>query len=255
MIRLLIDSNYFQWFYIGSLPVSVLLGYFYAQARYVRRGILWKPSGMEAALIGFYGLLVSFTLLQSGNYNRDRIQLIHSHAEALGRVNSAKLSLPDSVRAMITVRLKDIIDQKRKIMTSPLRNLTANYAQTDKLYRQTRKDLEVLKAKGYISKQDFDDVISKMQRCVELDYRVRASFSERTPTAIMLSLIIGSWLIGIMIGFMNGFQEKPSTILVPIIFIMLTLLTVLSIRDYDNPMTGSIKPSFDIYEKLDSWVN
>ena len=77
-----------------------------------------------------------------------------------------------------------------------------------------------------------------------LFYRNLYAYDERIPFPVMLLLVAGSWLIGILIGFMNGFHEKRHY-LVPLIFLVLVTLSVESILDLNNPASGGIKTSYE----------
>ena len=67
MWRSLFDVLWFTLAYPVSLLLAVALGYLIAEVNYRRRGKIWKPSGIENALITIFGLLLSFTMLSSNN--------------------------------------------------------------------------------------------------------------------------------------------------------------------------------------------
>ncbi len=60
-------------------------------------------------------------------------------------------------------------------------------------------------------------------------------------------------LIGILVGFMNGFYEKRHY-LVPLIFVVIVSLMVQSIRDLDNPYGGTIRPQYDNLKDIRSLI-
>ncbi len=74
-------------------------------------------------------------------------------------------------------------------------------------------------------------------------FRMLYSYDERTPLIIIFLLVVSSWLIGMLVGFLNGFH-KDRHILVPLLYIILVTLTMQAIRDLDNPSKGGIRPEY-----------
>ena len=81
----ILDSIYFDFFYFVTLIASVACGYLLAHYYYFRGQRTWKVSGIENAVVGFYGLLLSFTLVQSSVSNKERIDLVHKESDAIPR--------------------------------------------------------------------------------------------------------------------------------------------------------------------------
>lgn len=79
-----IDSTLFAFIYPIVLIGSVLAGYLVARYRYHDKNIAWKASGIENGIIGLFALLLSFTLLMSGNIQRERTAIA-----PIGRCGSA----------------------------------------------------------------------------------------------------------------------------------------------------------------------
>jgi hypothetical protein len=74
-------------------------------------------------------------------------------------------------------------------------------------------------------------------------FRLHYSFQERTPSSIIGLLLITSWAIGVLVGFTNGWQPDRHYF-VPILFVVISVLTVQSIRDLDDPEQGFIRPNY-----------
>ena len=74
-------------------------------------------------------------------------------------------------------------------------------------------------------------------------FRLHYSFQERTPSSIIGLLLISSWAIGILVGFTNGWQPDRHYF-VPMLFVVISVLTVQSIRDLDDPEQGFIRPNY-----------
>ena len=80
-------------------------------------------------------------------------------------------------------------------------------------------------------------------------FRLMGLYDEKTPVLIISSIILSSWLIGLLIGFMNASQPSKQ-FLDAAIFIILVTLTLYTILDLDNPSSGFIQPGYDNFSEL-----
>ena len=244
------ESPWFTIVYSLLLLLSIAGGYVLARSQYLKKQKAWKPSGTENAIIGFYSLLLSFALLSSGNANKERTNLIHQHADALGAIyRESKLS-SDSVTGIVRERLVAILTTKLALANQKVSDEEiVSDTKTDSLYDQLHSDIKQMARLRVITPEENRFYTDKINAAIALDYRIQYSELERTPITIMILLIGGSFLIGVLIGFTNGFNEEHH-FLIPIIFFVLTSLTVISIRDLDNPTVGWIRPSYTNYENM-----
>jgi len=249
MFSRFIDSGYFDFIYVTLLISSVALGYSIARYRYLKKQRVWKISGIENGIIGFYGLLLSFILIQSGNSNKDRTNLIHHHSDALATIHRESLSMPDSIRMSMHGDLIKILEFNLRASHAGAGEFQAFYSETGDVYNNVWTNLARNKQENSLLKSTMDFTTEQMHRATALNYRILYSHQDRTPLEIMALLVLGSWIVGLLVGFTNGFNEELH-VLVPIIFIMLAGLTLLSIRDLDNPASGMIKPSYKNYRNL-----
>jgi hypothetical protein len=101
----LLNAMWLSAAYTASLLAAVCIGYWFAEVRYRRRKVEWKPSGIESALITIFGLLLSFTLLSSNNSLKERVNLIHQSSDAVAELYRESQLLPpaprDSVRTYL----------------------------------------------------------------------------------------------------------------------------------------------------------
>lgn len=238
------------WF-ILSYPILLLLsiagGFFLAQKNYHGKKTLWKPSGTENAVISFYGLLLSFSLYSSGNGYRAHTDLVHQHVDAIASiVRQANLS-NDSVDL-------EVMDWARSILTAKIKSQDTGSEQdivnasshNEQLYNGLLQKFAKSNAVDQASLQRYAD---KIDKAIALDYRIQYDAIERTPVIIIILLVTGSFLVGVLIGFTNGFTDRPQ-LLVPAIFFLLTTLTVSAILDMDNPSFGIIRPSYNNYRNM-----
>jgi len=244
------ESAWFTIIYSLLLLLSIAGGYILARNQYLKKQKAWKPSGTENAIIGFYSLLLSFALLSSGNANKERTNLIHQHADALSAIYRESTLSPDSVTRVIRERLVAILTAKLESVNQKAKDEDiVSDTKTDSLYGRLHSDIKQMATLKVITPDEHRFYIDKLNAAIALDYHIQYSELERTPITIMILLIGGSFLIGVLIGFTNGFNEEHH-FLIPFIFFVLTSLTVISIRDLDNPTVGWIRPSYKNYENM-----
>jgi len=243
MIRALIDSFAFSFLFPVVLLAMIFLGYWIAQQFYKKRNRNWTGSGIENGVLGLYSLLLSFTLLLGGNAQKDRNVLVHQASDAAAQINRAAIFLSEDARVIIKKHLLDYL------------NLQVEIRDKESLYRsEALKKITELNQQLWTRLNEMKDSSGKQDEIKTLlplynqfnssFYRLVYSYDERIPIIIMILLIISSWMIAILIGFMNGLKEHRHY-LVPFIFIILVSLTVQAIRDLDNPYRGSVKPKYD----------
>ncbi|MBC7826097.1 MAG: hypothetical protein H7122_00010 [Chitinophagaceae bacterium] len=246
MVRF-IDSALFAIVYPISLVGSVVAGFFVARYLYYNKNIVWKASGIENGIIGLFALLLSFTLLMSGNIQRERTVMVHQFADGVAQVERMTALVPSSARDSIADYLRQHLDlhinyYENKIdrpdeLVTALNRLNGNFWQH--FPRQSDSS-------GHTLRMQLLPVYNQLNSS---SYKLIYSYMERVPALIIFLIIISSLLIGLLVGFMNGFHEKRHY-LVPLIYVVIVSLMVQSIRDLDNPYAGSIRPKYDNLKDL-----
>jgi len=112
MLTTIVDSLFFSFFYFLVLVGSVLLGYYLAQRFYLQRNKPWEKSGIESSLIGFFALVISFTLSAAYTSSHDRNKLIHEQGNALAQMHRESLLLPTPLRMNVKQYLLQHIERK-----------------------------------------------------------------------------------------------------------------------------------------------
>lgn len=177
------------------------------------------------------------------------MNLVHQHADAIGKLYRESRFLDDSLRLQVKqflIRLLEIKKEsikvtaiKRPLLDEKSNQLTAAFW-----------EFIIQVAKNDTNKNNEARIVAnEIHSIISLNYRIQYSNQERTPSLIMILLIFGSWLIGLLVGFTNGFTPEHH-FLVPIIFLILSSLTVLIIRDLDNPNSGLIRPGYNNYVNM-----
>ena len=94
MSQSIFDSFWFSFLFAVTLFLSIGSGMFYA-VKYKKKKI-WESSGIENAVAGIFGLIISFTFLQAGNAHRERYAHIHKEANNIDMLYRYSKEMPDS---------------------------------------------------------------------------------------------------------------------------------------------------------------
>lgn len=247
-----IDSTFFSFLFPIMLILCVAGGYYGAYRSYKRKHETWKMSGVETSIIGFFALLLSFTLLSAGNGIKERTNLIHQQSDGLAQLYRNTYFLPDTLQ----LRAKKYLLTHIELMLSFQEEKRANKDWVEQQINHNNEAfiqfLSILK-KSDANKEYVATLLPSFNLLSASAFRILYSYEERTPLLVIILIIISSLLIAFLVGFMNGFYEKKHY-LVPLIYIILVALTVQAIRDMDNPYHGSIKPSYQNIKNIKSMI-
>ncbi len=240
----IIDSSLFSIFYFLVLVGSVFLGYYLAQRFYLQRNKTWEKSGVESSLIGFFALVISFTLSSAYSSSHDRNRLIHEQGDALAQMHREALLLHPRLQMNLKQYLLQHIDAQmsfyeyRLDKDSLIKLITR---QNGNFFNTMRSDS--VTRKGLLTLMPSYNLLSATT------FRKLYSYDERTPLIIIFLLVLSSWLAGLLVGFLNGFHRSRH-ILVPLLYIILVAFTMQAIRDLDNPLKGGIRPEYKNLQDL-----
>ena len=244
MWRSLFDVLWFTLAYPVSLLLAVALGYLVAEMNYRRRGRIWKPSGIENALITIFGLLLSFTLLSSNNTLKERTVLIHQSSDAVAELYRESELLPAAGPAIVRSFLLrflalELAEHRPKPLPDP-----AHARKIAVLDRQAWQQL-----RAAVRPEEVRRLLPALHKLSAATSRLHYSYQEGTPYSIIGLLLISSWAIGVLVGFSNSAQETRHY-LVPALVVVISVLTVQAIRDLDNPELGFIRPNYGNLQDL-----
>jgi hypothetical protein len=246
-MKLFYNTTFFSIAYLIILTGSIVIGYLYAHRSFLRKNRAWRSNGIESAIIGFYGLLLSFILLMAGNSNKERNNLIHQHMNALEGLYQKSVFMSDVPEQWMKSEILTLIQLKQKLKTADADKVENVFNESEREHAKMWSRLKAMK--GMMERQDLDEIVELLSATVSMHQQIRLSYEERTPIRLIIVLLVGSWLVGLLIGFMSGINVDHN-FLVPLIFFILTYITILTIHDLDNPTSGLIKPSFQGYDIL-----
>lgn len=242
--RAVIDSYWVTIAYPLTLWLAVAVGSLLARRLYLAKNLAWKSIGVEGGIFGMFGLLLSFTLVASGTAVKARDATVHAEASSIAELHRQAKLYPPELRALVDNFLQaSLAEQLRHPTPTPEECLNlVRYSET--LGR--RFDRALL---AYLTRQPAQQ--SAVQQVLTMTSAKNASylallytFRERTPRTILVALVGLSWVMGVLIGFMNRMQDTPSP-LVPLVFIVTVAVLVTTIRDLDNPGRGVVTPDYD----------
>ena len=244
----IIDSGLFSFLYPVTLLLSVITGYYLAAKFYTRKNISWNATGVESAVIGFFALLLSFTFASSGDSMKDRNSLVHQLADATADLRRQSLFVSDTLKEQTKIYLMAYLDHLINFNGEVKKDKTFFAKEVADINGNFLTLLTTYSKQSALHQQETNQVLPHFTKMNSLFYHILYSYEERTPRLIILLIIIASWLIGVLIGFMNGFH-KERHYLVPVLFVILVVLSLQTIRDLDNPAKGSIKPDYNNFNQ------
>lgn len=251
MLSLFYDTAIFTIVYTFLFAISIVIGYWYAERNFIKKNRVWKPIGVENGVIGFFGLTLSFVLVMAGTTSKERNALIHSHSSTLELIHMNSLFFPQTMRRVVDQELLTMIELRRQLGNTEAGEFDAVCDRIEKEHLRIWNELK--SNAGELTSSQMTSLTQSIAEGTALHYRIKQSYRERTPMRLMLVLLLGSWLIGLLIGFMAGVNTDHNW-LVPIIFFVLTLVIVLTIHDLDNPQSGLIRPSYGGYDNLKQMI-
>ena len=198
----------------------------------------------ENGLLGIFALIISFTMITSGNYVRERTDCIHEEADELALIFRTSKFYNDTLRTRVHSYLREFL---RIQLTNRAPSISECATLIDSMEMNDREldDFLVRYAQQNLSTQaDAKALIPLVERARSKYYLLLYSFMERTPVPIMLTLIILCFAIAFLIGFMNAFHETKNY-MIPFIFFVVTVMMIDGIRDLDNPKGGFITPHYE----------
>jgi hypothetical protein len=242
--RSLIDSYWVTIAYPLTLGLAVYVGGTLARQLYLARGLAWKSLGVEGGIFGMFGLLLSFTLVASGNAVKARDATVHAEASNIAELHRQAKLYPPEMRALVDNFLQASLAEQLRHPTPTPEECLALVRYSETLGRRFDQAMVAYLARQPAQhsavQQAFTLASTKNANYVVLLY----TFRERTPRTILVALVGLSWVMGVLIGFMNRMQDAPSP-LVPLVFIVTVAILVTTIRDLDNPGRGVVTPDYD----------
>lgn len=243
-----LDSDLFTILFPLVLIGMIVAGYLIANIYYYKRQVTWKPSGIENGILGLFGLLLSFTLLMSGNAGKERTNIVHQMSDAVAQMKTAADVLAPEDTAAVYGYLRKHIDLHLALYDKGIAESRDLVDTLNKLNDGLWPSLHY-RYDSVEFNQHIHTLLPIYNQLNAASFKLAYSYNERIPTLMYLLITLASWLLGLLVGFMNGFNEKRHY-LVPLIYLVIVSLMMQAIRDIDNPYKGSVKPKYENLRNL-----
>ncbi|HEY0611291.1 MAG TPA: hypothetical protein VGD35_16590, partial [Chitinophaga sp.] len=172
-----------------------------------RKGYQWKPLGIEGGLMGFYALLVSFTLVQSGNHFRERVDMGQRLADELSEL----LRITQTLDPGVAQQIRTFTFEAHKVMLEYKYNTKGSVytviGRIENMDKELDKYLLAYIKANPVSKTEMVNIMVKIDHLESVAYRILHSYHRSIPVFILFVLVMYSLLIGFMLGFIGKYYK------------------------------------------------
>ncbi|SFD47875.1 hypothetical protein SAMN05518672_102111 [Chitinophaga sp. CF118] len=248
-------------FYLVIYPLlllaSLYVGAFFAK-RALKRKYEWKLLGVENGMVGFYALLISFSLAQAASHHRERMVYIHDTGDRMALlIRKSELYDPE-----LKEKLKPYYSRLFEILLGEIQSSREVVHQSINKIETLDNNLDTYLIQYARSsperEHEVNELIGLIEQMEDVYYRLMYSYHENTPHLILLILVIFSLLIGVLMGFINKIHHNKLHI-TAVIFMIISILIINTIHDLDTPSLGFIRPTFediqDVKESFDMYFS
>jgi len=201
---------------------------------------LYKGRPIESAIIGLLSLLLGFTFNQAGMSYRERLSLVHEESDCIAHVYRLSEFLPKEDRRELRHQMIQYLEAKTHGLSEEEAVRLHGKIYAFAMGHHHRKTMSETESLAFLQ---------AINRMIQLHFRGSYSRNERVPIVVIGLLVIGSWSIGLMVGFACGVNERRSWV-VPVVFFLLITGTIATIRDLDDPYGGWIRVDFSNLKDL-----
>lgn len=233
-------------FYLLVYPILLLGSIFTGRKtaeRAHRRSHQWKPLGVENGLMGFFALLVSFTLVQSGNHFKERVDMGQRLADELSEL----LRITQTLDPGMAERIRAFTFKAHRVMLEYKYHTKGSVyeviARVEGMDKELDKYLLAYIKNSPAAKTEIVNIMVKIDHVESVAYRILHSYHRSIPVFILFVLVLYSLLIGFMLGFIGKYYQNHIHISTSI-FVIISFITINFIHDLDSPSQGFIKPDF-----------
>lgn len=236
------DHPWYFFVYAVLLVGSVAGGFALAHYQFHSKQRDWRPTGTEAAIIGLFGLMLSFTFLAAHNATRERNHMVHEHADTIANMRRNSLLMPERIKndtrqflhahLSIQLRMDSTRFDRREVVHDRMEALMGGF---------------VSQVQGYAADSSLAmhaaAVLRDLNALSSTYYRSYYGYEERIPRLMIDLLLFSSLLIGLLVGFMNGIGGvELRQMITSLLFLVIVLFTIRTVLDMNNPYRGGIQP-------------
>lgn len=239
-------------FYLVIYPLLLVLCVFTGSrlaARQLKKGNIWKPLGLENGIVGFYALLTSFTLVQSGSQSQERSNMVHAITADISEILRVSSVYDPVVYERVRTYFTDFYQFVKLPIGDSREKVVERVRAIDSLDHNFDSHMQQYLAAHPEDWDKISTLMAKTDRMESIYYRLMHSYHRKLPKMILLVLFLFSMSLSVLIGFIgknNGNRYR----ITGFIFVFMSVIIVSIIHDLDNPSFGFIRPSFDDIEEV-----
>ncbi|MFA9460632.1 hypothetical protein [Thiohalorhabdus methylotrophus] len=209
-----------------------------------------QATTLQAAILGFLALVLSFTY--SGSYNRfdTRRQLVIQEANAIETTYLRAGTMPEKMRERTRALLRDYVITRTP--TPMPKAVERAIAKAERLHEALWKQAEQFSRSGAdpARKTLF---ISSLNETIDLHTSRVAAYLYRAPPALLFVLHVGAVIAVLFMGYVTGLDNRRFYIGLGAMVVLITILLTV-IVDLENArmgfITASQQPLLDVQENI-----
>ncbi|MRG45813.1 hypothetical protein GFS24_11855 [Chitinophaga sp. SYP-B3965] len=244
-------------FYLVIYPLLLILCVFMGNrlaARQLKKGYTWKPLGVENGIVGFYALLTSFTLVQSGTQSHERSNMVQTITTDISEILRVSAVYDHTVYEQVRLYYTDLYQFIKLPVGTTREKVVERVRSIDSLDSNFDQHMQQYLAAHPAEWDRISTLMAKTDRVESTYYRLMHSYHRTLPKMILWVLFLFSMCLSVLIGYIsknNGNRYRITSF----IFVFMSVIIVSIIHDLDNPAFGFIRPSFDDIEEVMNTYN
>ncbi len=208
------------------------------------KGRNWVPLGVEGGLLGFYGLLISFTLVQASNQAHDRTTNIYEISDRMSllfrksRIYDAELQ--EKVKHYMSGLFKLQLEKGYKSVEEMREAI-----QTVNILDQGLDDYIIQTLAAHPDRRaELTDLINVTEQIETSYFKLVHSYHRKSPAVVLFILILFSLLMSILLGYIRRIH-KFNIHITSVTFMVISYVLINVIHDMGSPIIGFLRPDFD----------
>lgn len=244
-------------FYLVIYPLLLILCVFVGgrlAARQLKKGHSWKPLGVENGIVGFYALLTSFTLVQSGSQSHERSNMVQTITADISEILRVSSVHDHAVYAQVRLYFTDLYQFVKQPISPSAEKVRERIRSIDSLDSGFDRQMQQYLAAHPAEWDRISSLMARTDRVESTYYRLMHSYHRTLPKMILWVLFLFSMSLSVLIGYISKINGNRYRI-TAFIFVLMSVIIVSIIHDLDNPAFGFIRPSFDDIEEVMNTYN
>ncbi|KAA2244915.1 hypothetical protein F0L74_02835 [Chitinophaga agrisoli] len=248
-------------FYLVCYPLLLFGGLRLGGAlakRMHEHGRNWAPLGVEGGLLGFYGLLISFTLVQASNQGHDRTTNIYEISDRMSLLfRKSRIYDPElqgKVKNYMSGLFKLQLEKGYKSVEEMRETIQTVNALDEVLDEYIIQTLAVHPEK----RAELTELINVTEQIETSYFKLIHSYHRKSPALVLFILILFSLLMSVLLGYIRRIH-KFNIHITTVTFTVISYVLINVIHDMGSPNIGFLRPNFEdireVQEVFDNYYN